>query len=151
MFDHFGRRLQRDLKHIVDTRIQTSEALSGGLMRVSRFLLASALASPLTSSLTHSPPESTSTSFRTKSSATPSGSEDRFSLRRPSSTATATPRLTMMRSDPVWSGGSPSSARLPTRLAPGVCAVAERGESGGKPWGQGSEERTLCGIKGLET
>jgi actin-related protein 3 len=34
MFDHFGRRLQRDLKHIVDTRIQTSEALSGGLMRV---------------------------------------------------------------------------------------------------------------------
>lgn len=34
MFDHFGRRLQRDLKHLVDTRIQTSESLSGGLMRV---------------------------------------------------------------------------------------------------------------------
>lgn len=39
MFDHFGRRLQRDLKHIVDTRIQTSEALSGGLMRVRRLSL----------------------------------------------------------------------------------------------------------------
>ena len=34
MFDHFGRRLQRDLKHIVDTRIMNSETLSGGLMRV---------------------------------------------------------------------------------------------------------------------
>ncbi|SCZ89608.1 BZ3500_MvSof-1268-A1-R1_Chr9g10480 [Microbotryum saponariae] len=33
MFDHFGRRLQRDLKHLVDTRIATSETLSGGLMR----------------------------------------------------------------------------------------------------------------------
>jgi actin-related protein len=35
MFDHFGRRLQRDLKHLVDTRIMTSETMSGGLMRVS--------------------------------------------------------------------------------------------------------------------
>jgi hypothetical protein len=35
MFDHFGRRLQRDLKHIVDTRIMTSETMSGGLMRAS--------------------------------------------------------------------------------------------------------------------
>lgn len=34
MFDHFGRRLQRDLKNIVDQRIQNSEQLSGGLMRV---------------------------------------------------------------------------------------------------------------------
>jgi actin-related protein 3 len=33
MFDNFGRRLQRDLKSIVDTRIATSESLSGGLMR----------------------------------------------------------------------------------------------------------------------
>ncbi|KAK4057159.1 Arp2/3 complex subunit, actin nucleation center [Microbotryomycetes sp. JL221] len=33
MFDHFGRRLQRDLKHLVDTRITNSEVLSGGLMR----------------------------------------------------------------------------------------------------------------------
>lgn len=33
MFDHFGRRLQRDLKGIVDARVQTSEQLSGGLMR----------------------------------------------------------------------------------------------------------------------
>ena len=36
MFDHFGRRLQRDLKHLVDTRITNSEVMSGGLMRVSR-------------------------------------------------------------------------------------------------------------------
>jgi actin-related protein 3 len=34
MFDHFGRRLQRDLKHLVDTRISASETNSGGLMRV---------------------------------------------------------------------------------------------------------------------
>lgn len=34
MFDNFSRRLQRDMKHIVDTRIMTSEHLSGGLMRV---------------------------------------------------------------------------------------------------------------------
>jgi hypothetical protein len=34
MFDHFGRRLQRDLKHLVDTRISASEVNSGGLMRV---------------------------------------------------------------------------------------------------------------------
>lgn len=35
MFDHFGRRLQRDLQHIVDGRIQTSELASGSLIRVS--------------------------------------------------------------------------------------------------------------------
>lgn len=34
MFDNFGRRLQRDLKTIVDDRILNSEHLSGGLMRV---------------------------------------------------------------------------------------------------------------------
>lgn len=33
MFDHFGRRLQRDLQHIVDGRIQTSELASGSLIR----------------------------------------------------------------------------------------------------------------------
>ncbi|KAM0754838.1 actin binding protein [Meredithblackwellia eburnea MCA 4105] len=35
MFDNFSRRLQRDLKYLVDTRISTSEHLSGGLMRSS--------------------------------------------------------------------------------------------------------------------
>ena len=30
MFKDFGRRLQRDIKRAVDTRIQTSEQLSGG-------------------------------------------------------------------------------------------------------------------------
>jgi len=35
MFDHFGRRLQRDLKGIVDERILSSETKSGSLMKVS--------------------------------------------------------------------------------------------------------------------
>ncbi|KAH8926067.1 Actin/actin-like protein [Atractiella rhizophila] len=35
MFDHFSRRLQRDLKHLVDDRIASSETMSGGLMRSS--------------------------------------------------------------------------------------------------------------------
>jgi hypothetical protein len=34
MFEFFGRRLQRDLKQIVDTRINNSEVNSGSLMRV---------------------------------------------------------------------------------------------------------------------
>lgn len=33
MFEFFGRRLQRDLKQLVDTRITNSEVLSGNLMR----------------------------------------------------------------------------------------------------------------------
>lgn len=35
MFDHFGRRLQRDLKGIVDQRIASSELASGSHMRSS--------------------------------------------------------------------------------------------------------------------
>ncbi|GAA5975508.1 hypothetical protein JCM10908_005183 [Rhodotorula pacifica] len=35
MFDHFGRRLQRDLKGIVDQRIASSELASGSLLRSS--------------------------------------------------------------------------------------------------------------------
>ncbi|GAA5875963.1 hypothetical protein JCM1840_006233 [Sporobolomyces johnsonii] len=35
MFDHFGRRLQRDLKGIVDQRILSSETKSGSLMKSS--------------------------------------------------------------------------------------------------------------------
>ncbi len=34
MFKDFGKRLQRDIKHIVDGRIAASEAASGGHMRV---------------------------------------------------------------------------------------------------------------------
>lgn len=34
MFDHFGQRLKRDIKQIVDRRIQASEAASGSAMRV---------------------------------------------------------------------------------------------------------------------
>jgi len=35
MFKDFGRRLQQDLKILVDRRIQSSETLSGALMKVS--------------------------------------------------------------------------------------------------------------------
>ena len=38
MFKDFGRRLQRDVKHIVDGRIANSETASGSHMRVSRGL-----------------------------------------------------------------------------------------------------------------
>lgn len=34
MFTHFGQRLKRDLKQIVDRRIEASEALSGSHIRV---------------------------------------------------------------------------------------------------------------------
>jgi len=34
MFDHFGQRLKRDLKKIVDRRIIESETASGSLIRV---------------------------------------------------------------------------------------------------------------------
>lgn len=36
MFKDFGRRLQQDLKQIVDHRVQSSEIASGAHMRVSR-------------------------------------------------------------------------------------------------------------------
>lgn len=35
MFDHFGRRLQRDLKGLVDQRIASSETAAGSHMRSS--------------------------------------------------------------------------------------------------------------------
>jgi hypothetical protein len=35
MFKDFGKRLQRDLKRVVDARIQRSEELSGGRLKVS--------------------------------------------------------------------------------------------------------------------
>lgn len=34
MFRDFGRRLQRDVKRIVDTRLKMSEDLSGGKLKV---------------------------------------------------------------------------------------------------------------------
>lgn len=39
MFEHFGQRLKRDLKQIVDKRIEASEVNSGALMRVSVFAM----------------------------------------------------------------------------------------------------------------
>ena len=33
MFTHFGQRLKRDLKQLVDRRIQASETASGGIAR----------------------------------------------------------------------------------------------------------------------
>ena len=35
MFKDFGKRLQRDIKRVVDARIKRSEELSGGLLKVS--------------------------------------------------------------------------------------------------------------------
>lgn len=35
MFEHFGQRLKRDLKQLVDRRISASEVASGSLQRVS--------------------------------------------------------------------------------------------------------------------
>lgn len=35
MFRDFGRRLQRDVKRIVDARLKASEELSGGRLKVS--------------------------------------------------------------------------------------------------------------------
>ena len=34
MFKDFGRRLQRDLKRVVETRLKISEELSGGRLKV---------------------------------------------------------------------------------------------------------------------
>jgi len=34
MFEHFGQRLKRDLKQIVDSRISASETASGAHMKV---------------------------------------------------------------------------------------------------------------------
>lgn len=36
MFRDFGRRLQRDIKRVVDARLRDSEALSGGHIKVCR-------------------------------------------------------------------------------------------------------------------
>lgn len=38
MFRDFGRRLQRDLKRVVDARLRLSEELSGGRIKVSSHL-----------------------------------------------------------------------------------------------------------------
>ena len=35
MFRDFGRRMQRDVKRVVDARLKTSEELSGGRLKVS--------------------------------------------------------------------------------------------------------------------
>ena len=38
MFKDFGRRLQRDLKRVVEQRLKISEELSGGKLKVSTIL-----------------------------------------------------------------------------------------------------------------
>jgi len=68
MFDHFGRRLQRDLKGIVDERILSSETKSGSLMKVCFTLLYRDLHHFADiSNFSDSLPESTSTLSRTRS------------------------------------------------------------------------------------
>ena len=37
MFRDFGRRLQRDVKRVVDARLKLSEELSGGRIKVRNF------------------------------------------------------------------------------------------------------------------
>lgn len=37
MFKDFGRRLQRDIKKVVDARLRLSETLSGGHIKVKNF------------------------------------------------------------------------------------------------------------------
>lgn len=55
MYDHFGRRLQRDLKHIVDERLTASEIAGGGLAKVRSVRIA-----PSRRLINHSPvPQST--------------------------------------------------------------------------------------------
>lgn len=94
MFDHFGRRLQRDLKHLVDTRIMTSETMSGGLMRVSaRARLMQSLWVQSHFLLLTSLPVSMSMSCLTRNSVTPFGSADRYSLQHQSLLRTAIRRL----------------------------------------------------------
>jgi actin-related protein 3 len=39
MFQHFGQRLKRDLKQIVDRRLEASMVASGSTMRVSSYLV----------------------------------------------------------------------------------------------------------------
>jgi len=41
MFKDFGRRLQRDIKRVVDMRLKISEQLSGGKLTVSRMVFCS--------------------------------------------------------------------------------------------------------------
>ena len=39
MFTHFGQRLKRDLKQLVDRRLEASVSSSGGMMKVKHFLI----------------------------------------------------------------------------------------------------------------
>lgn len=39
MFQHFGNRLKRDLKHLVDRRLDANATASGSLQKVSFFFL----------------------------------------------------------------------------------------------------------------
>ena len=41
MFRDFGRKLQRDVKRVVDARLKLSEELSGGKLKVNFFLSSS--------------------------------------------------------------------------------------------------------------
>ena len=72
MFDHFGQRLKRDLKQLVDRRIEASENLSGSTLRVTRILLGSR---EFLSFLTFSPLGLTSMSFHTRDKDMPYGLE----------------------------------------------------------------------------
>lgn len=78
MFQHFGQRLKRDLKQIVDRRLEVAAAASGSQVRVSS-VSCDCVILPLTF-FALSPRVWKSRSSPTSASGMPSGSVDRCSL-----------------------------------------------------------------------
>jgi hypothetical protein len=107
MFQHFGNRLKRDIKQIVDRRLEASAVASGSAMRVCAKTRQVTVRSSdfIRSSLR----ASTSKSSPTNVSATPCGTVARSSPRFRTSTPRATPRRSTTRSDRASAGGIRSS------------------------------------------
>jgi hypothetical protein len=107
MFQHFGNRLKRDIKQIVDRRLEASAVASGSAMRVCAKTRQVTVRSSdfIRSSLR----ASTSKSSPTSVSATPCGTVARSSPRFRTSTPRATPRRSTTRSDRASAGGTRSS------------------------------------------
>jgi hypothetical protein len=139
MFDHFGQRLKRDLKKLVDQRIEASEVSSKSLIRVC--LHPSLLSNALTRLLQSTGVEVNVISHKRQRYAVWYGGALLASLVRslcvscgclanreysPTSTLTATPRHSMKRLVPVSAGDMQSLVRpqasvrtrnIPTRLS----------------------------------
>jgi hypothetical protein len=95
MFDHFGQRLKRDLKQIVDRRIAASEQASGSVLRVRllclQYHLRDGVCDVLCCDLSHQVLKSTLS--RISASGTLSGSVALCSQVCPISTVHVTPRF----------------------------------------------------------